>query len=649
MLRVPDRNPKAIIPGDRKLIANMTATDEAVLYSLPTSATVDDLDPDQAYLGTVNGIVEYGVFVDLSDGISGLVHDSNLAGEYTVGDDIALTLETRRENGDLSFRELPIDPEQARIEAVARGTATTVADLDEHLGETVRLQGRLAQITQTGGPTVFHLNDGTGVVPCTAFVDPGVRAYPDLDRDAIVTAIGSVERHDGDLQLEVDELTPLSGGERHAVADRVTDRLETTATPASIEPLVDWPALDPLVSALEPVAEQLRRSLLERRPIWIRHHADGDGLCASVPVHRALERFAATYHEDSDTGQHLLRRLPSKAPFYELEDSTRDLAQALEDRARHGQQLPLVLMLDNGSTGEDTPAYETLRHYDVPIVAIDHHHPDPDAVNDLVEHHVNPYLYGEDYRITTGMMAVELARMIDPTITDDIRHLPAVAGISDRSSADAMEAYQSLAASAGYDMQDLHAISDALDYAAYQLRYNAGRHLIHDILGLTDSPARHRELVDQFATHAREAIDDQLELALPHVETQSLSNDVDLYQIDVENYARRFTYPAPGKTTGVIHDHMVAEHGDPAITIGYGPDFAVLRSDGVRLDIPEMVSELDEGIVGGGISGGGHLVVGSLNFVSGRREEVFESLIQKMSNADVDTTLSSTASRFNDR
>jgi RecJ-like exonuclease len=88
---------------------------------------------------------------------------------------------------------------------------------------------------------------------------------------------------------------------------------------------------------------------------------------------------------------------------------------------------------------------------------------------------------------------------------------------------------------------------------------------------------------------------------------------------------------------------MVSETGEPVITIGYGPDFAVLRSDGVRLDIPEMVSELNEEVVGGGVSGGGHLVVGSIKFVKGMREEVIDSLVSKMADADLDAELSSTA------
>jgi RecJ-like exonuclease len=122
-----------------------------------------------------------------------------------------------------------------------------------------------------------------------------------------------------------------------------------------------------------------------------------------------------------------------------------------------------------------------------------------------------------------------------------------------------------------------------------------------------------------------------------------LASGAHLYRIDVDEFAHRFTYPAPGKTTGQLHDRKVQETGEPVITIGYGPDFAVLRSDGVRLDIPNMVTELNDEIPGGGVSGGGHLVVGSIKFVKGRRSDVVDALVEKMADADLDEELSSTA------
>ena len=128
---------------------------------------------------------------------------------------------------------------------------------------------------------------------------------------------------------------------------------------------------------------------------------------------------------------------------------------------------------------------------------------------------------------------------------------------------------------------------------------------------------------------------------MEHVDHERLDNGAHLYTLDVENHAYRFTYPAPGKTTGEVHDAKVAETGDPVITIGYGPDFAVLRSDGVRLDIPRYVTELTEEVDGGGVSGGGHLVVGSIKFVKGMRSEVVDALVEKMADAELDEELAS--------
>jgi len=610
--------------------------DGPVVYDLDEDCTMADVEADSPYVATVNGVVDYGVFVDLSASVSGLVHESTLDADYDVGDELVVELEEVRENGDVSFRPVYVtDYERRRVGHDYEITGS--ADLENHVGSEVHLNGEVVQVKQTGGPTVFHVRDQAGVVPCAAFEAAGVRAHPDVEVGDVVRVDGSVERRDDSLQVEADGLVELTGDEADAVRDQLAAALEERAEPADVEPLVEWPAFEPIREDLRAVARRLRKTVLEGRPIRLRHHADGDGMCGSVPVQQALRTFIAETHADPDAPRHLFKRLPSKAPFYEMEDATRDLNFALEDRERHGQKLPLLLMLDNGSTAEDVPAYETLAHYDIPIVTIDHHHPDPDAVGDLLAEHVNPYLYDEDYRITTGMMCVELARMIHPDVGDGLDHVPAVAGLADRSDAEAMDDYLDLAAEAGYDRATLEDVGEALDYLAFWLRYDAGDNLVDDVINVgCDDEQRHRELVDFLADRAREEVEEQMDGALSHVEHERLDNEAHLYRIDVEEYAHRFTYPAPGKTTGEIHDRKVEETGDPVITIGYGPDFAVLRSDGVRLDIPEMVAELEEEVVGGGVSGGGHLVVGSIKFVKGRREETIDALVEKMADADID-------------
>ncbi|ERH07562.1 MAG: archaea-specific RecJ-like exonuclease, contains DnaJ-type Zn finger domain protein [Halonotius sp. J07HN4] len=612
-----------------------------VVYDLAPDCTTTDVSQDEHYHAVVNGVVDYGVFVDISDNVSGLIHESNLNRSYDVGDRLVVTLDVAKENGDIAFDLPELDDYRTEL----RDHEPDITLIDElKTGETVTIDGRLVQIKQTGGPTIFEVTDGTGIVSGAAFEEAGVRAYPDAAVDDVVRISGTVELHDDVRQLEIDSLSILADETAASATESIDEALAERASPETLDPLVEWPAFEPIFDDLVDLAKRLRKTVLSGRPIRIRHHADGDGMCGATPLQLALENFIAEVHDDPDAAEHLCKRLPSKAPYYEMEDVTRDLNFALEGQDRHGQKLPLLVMLDNGSTEEDVPAYRNLAHYDIPIVVLDHHHPDPEAVDPLLDAHINPYLYDEDYRITTGMMSVELARLIDPSISEDVEHVPAVAGLSDRSKADVMPRFVFQANEAGYDRDDLEAIGEALDYAAHWLRYNEGKTLVNDVLDVgCDDSDRHEQLIEFLAERSERDVERQLDALEPHVEHERLDSEAHLYRIDLDNFAHRFTYPAPGKTTGNLHDRKVTETGEPVITIGYGPDFAVLRSDGVRLDIPQMVTELNEELPGSGVSGGGHLVVGSIKFVKGRREAVIDLLVEKMADADLDASLSSTA------
>ena len=77
---------------------------------------------------------------------------------------------------------------------------------------------------------------------------------------------------------------------------------------------------------------------------------------------------------------------------------------------------------------------------------------------------------------------------------------------------------------------------------------------------------------------------------MPHVVPRVLKNDAHLFLLDVEIHAHKFTFPPPGKTSGEVHDRLCQQNaGKPVVTIGFGPDFAVLRSRGVLMNIPRMV------------------------------------------------------------
>ncbi|PKG31188.1 MAG: phosphoesterase, partial [Methanoregula sp.] len=358
-------------------------------------------------------------------------------------------------------------------------------------------------------------------------------------------------------------------------------------------------------------------------PFILRHQADAAGICSSVAIEQAVVSLIRESGGDFDADYFLFKRAPSKAPFYEIEDITRDLDFALKDHARFGQKIPLVLLTDNGSTEEDEPAYRIASVYDIDFAVIDHHHPDA-TIDKYLRAHVNPYHVGGDFGITAGMLGTEVARLINPKVEPIIRHLPAVAGVGDRSEAPERALFLSLVRDS-YPEEVCRDIALALDYEQFWLRFNDGREIVKDILNITGNTERHRNLVRLLVEGANTMIEDQMNACMPHVVPRVLANEAHCFLIDVEIHAHKFTFPPPGKTSGEVHDRLCKAHaGEPVVTIGFGPDFAVLRSRGVHMNIPRMVRELRTEIPGGGISGGGHLVVGSIKFVEGMRDVVLE-------------------------
>jgi RecJ-like exonuclease len=87
------------------------------------------------------------------------------------------------------------------------------------------------------------------------------------------------------------------------------------------------------------IAQLIRKAVFEGRPIILRHHADADGICAGVAIEVAVTSLIRESGADFDADYFLFKRAPSKAPFYEIEDITRDLDFALKDAARYGQKL----------------------------------------------------------------------------------------------------------------------------------------------------------------------------------------------------------------------------------------------------------------------------------------------------------------------
>ena len=610
-----------------------TDSDDITVFRLGSGCDLADIVEGNIYQGKVQGFANFGMFVQINDRIKGLVHKSNMKAEHKERDSILVRVRQIRPNGNIDLEEVQIQVYQVQ-NVERKSTTVRISELSGKVGRTVAIEGEIAQIKQTSGPTIFTIVDETGTQNAAAFIEAGVRAYPEAELGNMVKIIGEVMMRNGQLQIEVDALTVLNDEEANTVRVRIEKALDLRAEPEDIPLLVRSEVMEKLRPEMKKIAKIIRKAIFTSQPIILRHHADADGICSAVAIEQAVVSLIRESGADFDADYFLFKRAPSKAPFYEIEDITRDLDFALKDHVRYGQKIPLVLLTDNGSTEEDEPAYRIASVYDIEFVVIDHHHPDA-TIDKYLKAHVNPYHVGGDFGITAGMLGTEVARLINPKVEPLIRHLPAVAGVGDRSEAPERALFLELVRDQ-YSEAACKDIALALDYEQFWLRFNDGREIVKDILNINGNTARHKKLISLLVEGANTMIEDQMSACMPHVVPRVLRNEANCFLIDVEIHAHKFTFPPPGKTSGEVHDRLCKENaGKPVVTIGFGPDFAVLRSRGVLMNIPRMVRELRVEIPGGGISGGGHLVVGSIKFVEGMRDVVLEALIDKIADAQV--------------
>jgi archaea-specific RecJ-like exonuclease len=611
--------------------------DKPRVYQLHPASQLGDLELGEHYKGKVTRVEDYGVFVSLSKKLYGLLRLRNPP--YSVGDELFVQVsEIKQHRGEVDLAPAAIKGTYELVKLKKDVPRTRIVDVTpKMMGKTICLVGEVIQIQQTSGPTIFTVSDETGITWAAAFDEPGVRMYPHINSENIVEVVGEVSLHGGKIQIESESIERLHGSdatEARRLIDQALDRRAEPENDALIQK--ESPTLQKLQPRLRAAAKAIRRAVLDGRSILVRHHADADGICAGVAVEKAVIPLLQEINPSNDAEWHYFRRSPSKAPFYEIEDVVKDLSFALEDLERHGQKLPLVVLMDNGSTEEDILALLKVKIYDMEVVVVDHHYPGivtegRVAVDEYVDIHVNPYLVGGDSQLTAGALAVELAQMINPPVKDRLLHLPGIAAVGDHARSSEAQYYIELAGEKGYEIEDLEKIATAIDFEAFYLRFMNGRGIMDTILGL-GSREKHTKLVDTLYQESQRRVEWQLAAAMPNLKTQKLANGVLFNVLDVEKYAHKFTYPAPGKTCGFVHDQLVQKHGEeqPIVTLAYGPDFGVIRAtDAVNeifgFNLNQIIQKLVDEIPAAGVDGGGHECAGSLKFVEGLSKEVLSA------------------------
>ncbi|MFP4400361.1 MAG: OB-fold nucleic acid binding domain-containing protein [Candidatus Woesearchaeota archaeon] len=501
------------------------------------------------------------------------------------------------------------------------------------LKKTYSFMGKIEEIKQTSGPTIFTLNDGTRSIKSVAFIAPGERAYPDFELEQIIRISAEVSERDNSIELEIKDMKAPSDEEKNDFLKKMA-QIENERSEAKDVPfLVDNEVLQKLKPMIKKVAREIRNAIFTNRPIILKHHHDADGYSSGIALERAIIPLIREQHQ-TDNAEHLYyKRTPSRAPFYEYTDAVKDVSFTLDDMARYGQKPPLVILTDNGSTPEDIFSIKKVRIFGSRVAVVDHHYPGEVVdgkveVDKYVDAHVNPYLVGHDSLMCAGILATEVARFVNPDV-DKIDHIPAIAATGDRAEGPIIDKYFALAEKKGFTREFLKDLAEAIDFESHYIRFMQSRNLVNELFA--DNIETQRKMVALITPEIAARKERGLKAARHYMHLEDIGKRL-IMSLDADKLTSRGEYPAIGKMVGLTHDSVCNDNpGKAVISMGLGPDFITMRmNDHVEFKLDNLIKELQEKIPYGAIEGGGHEHAGTIKFLQAAKEEVHKIVFDRL-------------------
>jgi len=495
-------------------------------------------------------------------------------------------------------------------------------------GKAFIVNGLVEKVVQTGGPTLFSISDGTGLLALKGFVGPGERAFPEIEEGDSVNAIVKINEYNDAFEGEIKKIKKLTEAETKEFKIRIEKIQREGAKPLTPEFLIKSSILDKLRPNFIKAATEIRLAVMQNRPIIVRHHNDADGYASGYSLERAILPLIEKQHGGGKSAWEFFSRAPCAAPFYEIDDSIRDTANSLRNVAKFSNKMPLVIIADNGSSEQDLIAIQQGKVHGMDFIVIDHHQFDKDVISKEVLVHITPFLVGEDgSHFSAGMLCSEFARFISNV--KNIEQIPAMAAMADRidlGNPDAVEQYVKLAEKSGYSRQLLSDIATVIDFVSAKLRFMEAREFIEVIFG--EPRDKQKELVKLLAPYIRNLEEKGLEIAKSAAKIEELG-ETHLQSIFIEEAFPGFGfYPKPGKVVGLVHDYAKEKKSmNRLVSVGIMRSAITIRAtDEANFSVHELLDLLHKKLPAAFADGGGHKNAGSINFIPSQQEPVVKLL-----------------------
>lgn len=487
--------------------------------------------------------------------------------------------------------------------------------------------------TTASGFSIIKISDGEDYFSITSPNQALIKTF-NLKEDDIAFFSFKKMMYDGELQGKLVDIKECKGD--------ICDKLKQISIAKKEEKQGRYDAksnklhcntdnFNKLLPSLLESASIIRKAVFEQRPIIISHHADTDGYSAGFLIENAILDLINYKHKNIRFINDYLQRNPSRTPYYDIVDATKDINFFLTKKDRNKLANPLLLILDNGSTAQDVLSIKKVKSFGFDVLVVDHH--DPGKLDEKNESiickevlaHVNPHLHNLGHSMSASMLSFELAHLINERLIPDA-FLSAVGGVADKCEGEEIDFFIK---ESKQSREYLEKFALIVDYEIFQTKFNHAKSSLQELLTGSD------EIKNKLISLYQPLLDEQ------KVENEFVVNNylekvelgkVNLFLLDGEKTTLRGDYFTLSKLAAIAN--KLNENIVPRVVLVYSENFFVFRAEkaDTLFDVNVLVAELKKELPYARISGGGHDVAGSIKSISAAKNEVISYIKKYISN-----------------
>ena len=490
------------------------------------------------------------------------------------------------------------------------------------------LKAVVKNIKQTRGPTLFVIEDETGSATAIAFKKPGQRAFESIQKGMFVELEVFLESNPDRTNIVIKNIFELSSDEYQNYQKLKQEQNINLAKPENVKSLIKTMKIESMYPTMNKIAFEIRKAVIERKPIWIKYHGDLDGYTSAILIENAIQEFNRRIFKSTDSWY--VSKTIMKTPFYTINDALKDISIARKQESKQYKK-PLLIFLDNGSTEEDLLPLMRLKSEGLNFIIIDHHIPSK-FLESLGFSLLNPYSFNYDKNINTSILALEISHLITSNISHlfsdatkenmNIYDISFLGSLGDKSEGEEINTLSELTS---VPIEKLKLLAKIIDYELYNL-YNSDENSISELIfNYNDNKEYINSLYNFIVSKEQNLIN-----SFDKYNSKHSKDNILIFLFDISLNTLKNDYPPMGKASGVILEYLKTKTKNKNIyIIVYSEDTITLRihkkSDKITT-IHEIISHLKKHNYI--IEGGGHDIAGTIRCTKSERDSIIENTIK---------------------